>query len=107
MAGVSITIAAGFIRHRHRAGVAALDLAVADADYDPVVHRNRADTLDKVDPHDLAASAAILAVTPCALADTPERGFARLDKAEGDEILKRSGALECVAASDFADLWPE
>ena len=23
------------------------------------------------------------------------------------EIPKRSGALECVAASDFADLWPE
>jgi carboxypeptidase Q len=89
------------------AGVPALDLSVVDDDYDAVLHHKPADTLDKVDAHDLAAGAAMLAVTAYALAETPQRPLARLTAPDVESILKRSGALEYVRTSELRDLWHE
>lgn len=89
------------------AGVPALDLSVADDDYDTVLHHKPADTLDKVDAHDLAAGAALLAVTAYALAETGARPLGRLTAAEVRSILAHGGALEYVQRSELADLWHE
>jgi carboxypeptidase Q len=89
------------------AGVPALNLAVVDDQYDAVLHHKPADTLDKVDAHDLAAGAAMIAVTAYALAEVPERPLARLTWPEIEAILKHAGALDYANATDLANLWRE
>ncbi|HEX8069502.1 MAG TPA: M20/M25/M40 family metallo-hydrolase [Pyrinomonadaceae bacterium] len=62
------------------AGVPALDLWVDMARYNDVHHKT-SDTLDKVDRHNLAAGAAVLAVTAYAVAERPEPLAPHLDHA--------------------------
>ena len=87
------------------AGVASLDLDVAEDQYDSVVHHKPADTLDKVNAHDLAAGAAMLAVTAYLFADAEARPMPRLSWPEVQELLKKGGALEYVMTSNMNDLW--
>jgi len=86
------------------AGVPTLNLDVVDDQYDSVVHHKPADTLDKVDVHDLTAGAAMLAVTAYALADTAEPAVPRLSGPQREQLLKRAGALEYVRSSSMKDL---
>ncbi len=94
------TDVAGFIV----AGVPALNLDVVDDQYDTVVHHKPADTLDKVDVHDLTAGAAMLAVTAYALADTAERAVPRLSVSQREQLLQRNGALDYIRTSSMKDL---
>ena len=89
------------------AGVPAFDLDVVDDDYDTVVHHKPGDTLDKVDAHDLASGAVMLAVTAYALAESAERPLRRFSRQEVDGLLDRNGALEYVRSSPLNDLWRE
>ena len=89
------------------AGVPTLDLALVEDDYDPIVHHKPADTLDKVDTHDLAAATAMLAVTAYALAEAPARPAPHLSRAEVEALLRGVGALEYVRSSDMKDLLPD
>ena len=86
------------------AGVPALNLDVVDDQYDTVVHHKPADTLDKVDVHDLTAGAAMLAVTAYALAETAQPAVPHLSVAQREQLLKRNGALDYVRASSMKDL---
>jgi len=86
------------------AGVPTLNLAVVDDQYDSVVHHKPADTLDKVDVHDLTAGAAMLAVTAYALADAAEPAVPRLSAPQREQLLKRASALEYVRSSSMKDL---
>ncbi len=86
------------------AGVPALNLDVVDDQYDAVLHHKPADTLDKVDIHDLTAGAAMLAVTAYALAETPQRAVPRLNVGEREQLLQRNGALDYIRASPMKDL---
>lgn len=86
------------------AGVPALNLDVVDDQYDAVVHHKPADTLDKVNVHDLTAGAAMLAVTAYALAETVEPAVPRLSVAQREQLLQRNGALEYIRASSMKDL---
>jgi hypothetical protein len=86
------------------AGVPALNLDVVDDQYDAVVHHKPADTLDKVNVHDLTAGAAMLAVTAYALAETVEPVVPRLSVAQREQLLERNGALEYIRASSMKDL---
>jgi Zn-dependent M28 family amino/carboxypeptidase len=86
------------------AGVPTLNLDVVDDQYDSVVHHKPADTLDKVDVHDLTAGAAMLAVTAYALADTAEPAVPPLSGPQREQLLKRAGALEYVRSSSMKDL---
>ena len=76
-------------------GVPALDLLVEMKEYDTIHHRI-ADTIDKVDAHDLASGAAVLAVTAYALAATKDAFAPRLDHAAIVELLKDGGYDELV-----------
>ena len=87
------------------AGVPALNLDVVDDQYDSVVHHKPADTLDKVDDHDLAAGAAMLAVTAYAFADAEMRPAPRLSWPAVQGLLKAGGALDYVLTSNMNDLW--
>ena len=87
------------------AGVPALNLNVVDDQYDTVLHHKPADTLDKVDAHDLAAGAAMLAVTAYVFADVETRPAPRLSWPAVQELLKKGGALEYVTSSNMKDLW--
>jgi hypothetical protein len=89
------------------AGVPALNLDVVEDQYESVAHHKPADTLDKVDAHDLAAGAAMLAVTACVFADAEVRPLPRLAWPDVQVILKRGGALEYVMTSNMKDLWQE
>ena len=86
------------------AGVPTLNLDVVDDQYDTVVHHKPADTLDKVDIHDLTAGAAMLAVTAYALAETAQPALPQLSVAQREQLLKRNGALEYVRSSAMKDL---
>jgi len=77
------------------AGVPALDLLVDMKDYDTVHHRI-ADTIDKVDAHDLASGAAVLAVTAYAHAATTDAFAPHLDHAAVVELLKDDGYPELL-----------
>lgn len=87
-------------------GVPTLNLDVVDDQYDAVVHHKPADTLDKIDVHDLTAGAAMLAVTAYALADSPGSAAPHLTAEQVKELLKRNGALEYVESSSMKDLLP-
>jgi carboxypeptidase Q len=78
-------------------GVPALDLLVDDGNYDQV-HHKQADTLDKVDAHDLADGAAIVAVTALALANADQPFAKHLDHAAEGEVLKKDGLDEYLKA---------
>jgi Zn-dependent M28 family amino/carboxypeptidase len=86
------------------AGVPTLNLDVVDDQYDSVVHHKPADTLDKVDVHDLTAGAAMLAVTAYALAETKEAAVPHFTVAQRVQLLRRNGALEYVQTSSMKDL---
>lgn len=87
------------------AGVPVLELGVVEDEYDTLVHHKPADTLDKVDPRDLAAGAAVLAITAHALAEVPQRPLARLGRNGVQAILRHAGALDYVRDSNLNDLW--
>ena len=78
-------------------GVPALDLLVDDGDYEQV-HHKPADTLDKVDAHNLADGAAIVAVTALALANADQPFVKHLDHAAENEVLKKDGLDEYLKA---------
>jgi len=88
------------------AGVPTLNLDVVDDQYDAVVHHKPADTLDKIDVHDLTAGAAMLAVTAYALADSSRPIAPHLTSEQTKELLKRNGALEYVQSTSIKDLLP-
>ncbi|MFL6281529.1 MAG: M28 family metallopeptidase, partial [Pyrinomonadaceae bacterium] len=79
--------------HFMLAGVPALNLWV-DMEHYEEIHHKASDTLDKVDAHDLAAGAAVLAVTAYAIAEQPEPFAPRLDHKGVAEILQKAGLDE-------------
>jgi hypothetical protein len=79
--------------HFMLAGVPALDLWVNMENYGKI-HHKASDTLDKVEEHDLAAGAAVVAVTAYALAEQPERVAPQLNHQAATEILKKAGLDE-------------
>ena len=83
-------------------GVPALNLKVEDSKYDEA-HHKQADTLDKVDPHDLADGAAVLAVTAFSLANADKPIGPRLDHAAVGELLKKDSVDEYLKTQG---LWP-
>ena len=72
------------------AGVPALDLLV-DMEHYEEVHHKASDTLDKVNTHDLAAGAALVAVTAYAVAEQPGPFARHADRKAVGEILKKAG----------------
>lgn len=70
-------------------GVPTLDFWV-DMEHYGDIHHKSSDTIDKVDGHNLAAGAAVLAVTAYAIAESPERIAPRLDRERVGEILKKA-----------------
>jgi hypothetical protein len=60
------------------AGIPTLDLNADDTKYEDI-HHKAADTIERVDAHQLAAGAAAVAATALALADAPSRPAPRLD----------------------------
>jgi hypothetical protein len=76
-------------------GVPALDLLVDMSGYD-TIHHKIADTIDKVDAHDLASGAAVLAVTAYAIASTKEPFAPHLDRAAVVELFKEGGFDELL-----------
>jgi hypothetical protein len=83
--------------HFFLAGVPALDLWVDMTHYGDV-HHKPSDTFDKVNGHDLAAGAAVVAVTAYAIADAPAPFAPHADRKTVGEILKKSGVDELLAA---------
>src|SRR5256714_12165261 len=83
-------------------GVPALNLKVEDSKYDEA-HHKQADTLDKVDPHDLADGAAVLAVTALSIANADKPIGPRLDHTAVGELLKKDSVDEYLKAQG---LWP-
>jgi carboxypeptidase Q len=79
--------------HFMLAGVPALNLWVDMEHYDEI-HHKASDTLDKVDAHDLALGAAVLAVTAYAIAEQPEPFAPRLDHKGVAAILQKAGLDE-------------
>jgi carboxypeptidase Q len=71
------------------AGVPTLELMPDMSKYFDIHHRS-SDTLDKVDAHNLAANAAILAVTAYSVADRAERLAPRNDRAAVMQILEKT-----------------
>jgi carboxypeptidase Q len=61
------------------AGIPTLDLNSDDAVYEEI-HHTAADTMDRVDAHNLAVGAAAVAATAYAIADAPARIAPRLDR---------------------------
>jgi carboxypeptidase Q len=79
-------------------GIPAFDLWVDMAHYGEV-HHKASDTIDKVNAHDLATGAAIVAITGYALAERAEPIAPRIDHAAVGEILKENhleGFLKAV-----------
>jgi carboxypeptidase Q len=76
-------------------GIPALDLKVDMKLYDKV-HHLPADTIDKVQPHNLASCAAVVAVTAYAIADRPESIAIHLSHTEVERMLKAGGMYSYV-----------
>jgi hypothetical protein len=83
--------------HFMLAGVPALDMWVDMTHYEEI-HHKASDTLDKVNAHDLAAGAAVLAVTAYAIAEQPGPFAPRLEHKRVGEILKRAGLEEFLTS---------
>lgn len=81
-------------------GVPALDLWVDMEPYEKI-HHKAGDTLDKLDRHNLADGAAIVAVTAYAIAERPERIAPHIEHAAVGEILRKANALEMIKAFGF------
>ncbi|HEX8721964.1 MAG TPA: M28 family peptidase, partial [Pyrinomonadaceae bacterium] len=77
------------------AGVPALDLLV-DMEHYEEVHHKASDTVDKVNAHDLAAGAALVAVTAYAVAEQPGPFAPHADRKAVGEILKKAGVDELL-----------
>jgi hypothetical protein len=71
------------------AGIPALDLWVDMTHYEEI-HHKASDTLDKVEAHDLAAGAAVVAVTAYAIAEQPDPFAKHIDPKAVGEILKKA-----------------
>jgi hypothetical protein len=78
-------------------GIPAFDLWVDMTHYGEIHHKS-SDTIDKVNAHDLAAGAAIVAVTAYALAERVEPIAPRIDHQAVGEILKKSKLEEFLKA---------
>jgi hypothetical protein len=78
------------------AGVPTLSLSVVPGDYDNQ-HHTITDTLDKIDPRELALDTAVLAVAAYSMASADQRLGRRLTPQEVDDLLKRTGQAEYVA----------
>ncbi|HEX6624453.1 MAG TPA: M20/M25/M40 family metallo-hydrolase [Pyrinomonadaceae bacterium] len=83
--------------HFMLAGVPALDLWVEMEGYQKVHHKS-SDTLDKVEAHDLAAGAAIVAVTAYAVAERETRLAPHDARGAVGERLKKAGLDEFLKA---------
>lgn len=81
--------------HFMLAGVPALDLLV-DMEHYEEVHHKASDTLDKVNAHDLAAGAALVAVTAYAVAEQPAPFASHADRQAVGEILRKAGVDELL-----------
>ena len=64
------------------AGIPTLDLNADDTNYE-AIHHKTADTIDRVDPRNLAVGAAVLAATAQAIADAPGRVGRRIERPKG------------------------
>lgn len=76
-------------------GVPALDLWV-DMDHYMEIHHKSSDTLDKVDPLNFKAGAAVVAVTAWAITQTPQPIAAHIDHAAVAEVVKKTGMEELM-----------
>src|SRR5262249_28980037 len=88
---------ASFMLH----GVPVLDLLVDGGNYG-LVHHLPSDTVDKVDEHNLAAGAAVVAVTALALADSTAPFAPHVDHAAVEKIIKEDGMDEYLR---YIGLW--
>jgi hypothetical protein len=82
-------------------GVPVLDLLVDPGNYG-LVHHLPSDTVDKVEEHDLASGAAVVAVTAEALADSTAPFAPHVDHAAVAEILKEDAMDEYLS---YVGLW--
>ena len=76
-------------------GIPALDLKVDMAHYGEIHHKS-SDTFDKVDPVDLKAGAAIVAVTAYVIAQYPNPIAPHIDHAAVGAIIKKAGLDELL-----------
>jgi hypothetical protein len=77
------------------AGIPTLDLWTDVTNYWDI-HNKPGDTFDKVDSHNLAAGAAIVAVTAYWLAEQSQVITPHLDQAAVDNILKNAGVYDRI-----------
>jgi hypothetical protein len=88
--------------HFMTAGIPAFDLWV-DMKHYFEIHHKASDTVDKIDAHNLAAGAAIVAITGYAIADRPEPIGAHLDHNAVEELLKKANIYDFLKASGEID----
>jgi carboxypeptidase Q len=81
-------------------GVPALDLWVDMEPYEKI-HHKAGDTLDKLDRHNLADGAAIVAVTAYAIAERPEPIAPHIEHGAVGEILRKANVMEMIRAFGF------
>jgi hypothetical protein len=81
--------------HFMLAGIPALDLWVDMTHYGEI-HHKASDTVEKVNGHDLAAGAAVVAVTAYTIADATEAFASHADHKTVGEILKKVGVDELL-----------
>jgi len=62
------------------------------------VHHKSSDTIDKVDDHNLAEGAAVVAVTGWAIAERSEPIAKHIDHAAVGEILKKANLVDFLKA---------
>jgi len=79
-------------------GVPTLDLLVDMTHYDDI-HHKFSDTIDKVNPHNLAAASAIVAITGYHIAEQPNQLAPRLEHNAIEEILKKANILDFLKKS--------
>jgi carboxypeptidase Q len=77
------------------AGIPTLDLWVDLTPYWEI-HHKPSDTFDKIDAHNLATGAAIVAVTAYLIADQPEPISHHLNQVAVDKVLQDAGVFETV-----------
>jgi len=70
------------------AGIPFLDLNADDTKYEDI-HHKATDTMERVDPHQLAVGAAAVAATAYAIADAPLRIAPRLDRRSVERLRKK------------------
>ena len=70
------------------AGIPTLDLNADDTKYEEI-HHTAADTMTRVDAHQLAVGAAVVAATAYAIADAPGRVAPRLDLRAAEQMQKK------------------